>query len=59
MASDLRLRKFLDLELINNGVYLKPQNRFCTSTAHTLDDVKQTGAKFADALDSVLITDAS
>jgi glutamate-1-semialdehyde 2,1-aminomutase len=59
MASDLRLRKFLDLELINNGVYLKPQNRFCTSTAHTLDDVKQTGAKFADALDSVLVTDAS
>ena len=59
MASDLRLRKFLDLELINNGVYLKPQNRFCTSTAHTLDDVGQTGAKFADALDSVLVTDAS
>jgi glutamate-1-semialdehyde 2,1-aminomutase len=59
MASDLRLRKFLDLELVNIGVYLKPQNRFCTSTAHALDDVKQTGAKFAEALDAVLPTDAS
>jgi glutamate-1-semialdehyde 2,1-aminomutase len=54
MASDLTLRKTLDIELINSGVYLKPQNRYCLSTAHSRDDVKTTGEKFGEALDAVL-----
>jgi glutamate-1-semialdehyde 2,1-aminomutase len=54
IASDLRLRKFLDIELISRGVYLKPQNRYCLSTAHTREDVKITAEKFAEALDAVI-----
>ncbi len=52
-GSDLKLRRLLDLELISRGVYLKPENRFCLSLAHTDDDVNLTQAKFEEALDSV------
>lgn len=50
--SDLRTRRLLDLELITRGVYLKPENRFCLSLAHTADDVSLTRERFASSLDS-------
>ncbi len=53
-STDLRLRRLIDLELINSGVYLKPENRFCLSLAHSDDDVDATVGKFAQALDSVV-----
>ena len=52
-ASDLKLRRFIDLGLISRGVYLKPENRFCLSLAHTEDDVRDTAEKFGGALDSL------
>lgn len=58
-ASDLRFRRFLDLELIARGVYLKPENRFCLSTAHTAADVDLTKQKFAESLDAILATGPS
>ena len=52
--SDLRLRHFLDLELITNGVYLKPENRYCLSLAHSEDDVSLTKERFAQSVDNVI-----
>jgi glutamate-1-semialdehyde 2,1-aminomutase len=49
-SSDLNLRRYLDMELMSNGVYLKPENRFCTSLAHTGDDVSLTLERFASSL---------
>jgi glutamate-1-semialdehyde 2,1-aminomutase len=57
--SDLRLRRFLDLELITNGVYLKPENRYCLSLAHSDDDVSVTREKFAQSVDSLTAAAAS
>jgi glutamate-1-semialdehyde 2,1-aminomutase len=53
-SSDLRLRKFIDLGLISRGIYLKPENRFCLSTAHTAEDVQLTVDRFGEALDDVI-----
>jgi glutamate-1-semialdehyde 2,1-aminomutase len=50
--SDMRLRRFLDIELISRGVYLKPENRYCLSLAHTEDDVETTKERFAESLDA-------
>jgi len=52
--SDLRLRRLIDLELISGGVYLKPENRYCLSLAHTRGDIELTAEKFATTLDNVM-----
>ena len=52
-SSDLGLRKLIDLEVMSRGIYLKPENRFCLSLAHSEGDVRRTGAIFGDALDSL------
>ena len=52
--SDLRLRRLIDLGLLSRGVYLKPENRYCLSLAHTDDDVGATSLAFAGALDAVV-----
>jgi glutamate-1-semialdehyde 2,1-aminomutase len=51
--SDLKLRRLLDLEMISRGVYLKPENRFCLSLAHSADDVGTTGERFGESLDAL------
>jgi len=51
-STDLRTRRLLDLELIAHGIYLKPENRFCLSLAHTPDDVRLTRDMLARALDT-------
>ncbi len=53
-ASDLHFRRLLDLELISRGVYLKPENRYCLSTAHGGADIGLTKEKFAESLDAML-----
>ena len=53
-ASDLKTRRALDLELISRGVYLKPENRYCLSLAHTESDVSLTREKFAQSLDGLM-----
>ena len=58
-SSDLSLRRFLDLELISNGVYLKPENRFCLSLSHTNEDIRLTTEKFAQSIDNVISSSAS
>jgi len=57
--SDLRLRRFLDLELITNGIYLKPENRYCMSLAHSDDDVSLTRERFARSVDNLAASAAS
>jgi glutamate-1-semialdehyde 2,1-aminomutase len=52
-TSDARMRRFLDLEMISRGVYLKPGSRYSLSLAHTEEDVKKTGERFAESLGSV------
>jgi glutamate-1-semialdehyde 2,1-aminomutase len=51
-STDLRTRRLLDLELLAHGVYLKPENRFCLSLAHTADDVRLTRDMLAQSLDT-------
>ena len=58
-SSDLRLRRFLDLEQIANGVYLKPENRYCLSLAHSDDDVRVTKERFAQSVDNLTASAAS
>jgi len=57
--SDMRSRKFLDLELITNGVYLKPENRYCLSLAHSDDDVSVTKERFAKSVENLTGSEAS
>ncbi len=57
--SDLRSRRLLDIDLISRGVYLKPENRFCLSLAHTNDDVKLTTEKFEETMDAVVPSSVS
>jgi len=52
--SDLRRRRFLDIEFITRGVFLKPENRFCLSLAHTNDDIRLTTERFEQSLDAVV-----
>ena len=59
MKSDLRLRRFIDIDLISRGVYLKPENRFCLSLSHTSEDVRLTQEKFEESLDAVIPTAVS
>jgi len=58
-SSDLRLRRFLDLELITNGVHLKPENRYCLSLAHSDEDVSVTKERFAKSVDNLTASVAS
>ncbi len=53
-ASDLRFRRYLDLSLMSHGVYLKPENRFCLSLAHSEEDVRLTKERFEESLDSAM-----
>jgi glutamate-1-semialdehyde 2,1-aminomutase len=53
VRSDMRLRRLLDLQLIVEGVYLKPLNRYCLSLSHSEDDIAITRKRFARALDHV------
>ena len=52
--SDLRFRRLLDIGLLTSGVYLKPENRYCLSLAHTAEDIRTTSEKFSSALDAVV-----
>lgn len=53
-ASDLRLRRLVDLELICRGVYLKPEGRYSVSVAHTEEDARSTVERFGAALDAIV-----
>lgn len=54
IRSDIKLRRLLDIELIISGVYLKPENRFCLSLAHSKNDISWTAEKFGESLDSLM-----
>ncbi|MCM3715292.1 aspartate aminotransferase family protein [Alkalihalobacillus oceani] len=45
-ASDLAIRKMIDLLLLNEGIYTKPLNRYSLSTAHTEREVERTIAAY-------------
>ena len=58
-GSDLRFRRFLDLELITNGVYLKPENRYCLSLAHSDGDISLTKERFEKSVDNLTASSPS
>ena len=53
-GTDLGTRRLLDLQLMANGVYLKPENRYCLSLAHTDEDIRVTRDALARSLDSAV-----
>ncbi len=48
------LRKAIDYEVFNHGVYVKPMNRYSMSTAHTTEDIELTVDAHRKALAKVL-----
>ena len=54
LRSDLNLRRKLDYALLEQGIYLKPLNRFSLSTAHTPDVITETLERFEGGVDRVL-----
>lgn len=42
LRSDLSTRKRLDFSLLHSGIYIKPLNRFSTSTVHTSEVIQET-----------------
>ena len=40
--ANMELRKTIDYELLNEGIYTKPMNRYSLSTAHTEEDLQKT-----------------
>ncbi|CDQ21790.1 aspartate aminotransferase family protein [Halobacillus karajensis] len=52
--ADLGLRKAIDYELLKNGVYTKPLNRYSLSTAHTEEDISRTIRAHEQAIKTVL-----
>jgi len=47
-------REEIDMELLEQGVYLKPLNRYSMSIAHTLEDIDQTIKAHETAINKVL-----
>ncbi|RAL26824.1 aspartate aminotransferase family protein [Thermoflavimicrobium daqui] len=54
LRSDLATRKELDFSLLNQGVYVKPQNRFSLSIAHTSQIISETLNRFEQAVKSIV-----
>lgn len=52
---DMSLRKKIDYELLRQGVYTKPLNRYSMSTAHTEDDLLMTLAAHEEAIKRVRV----
>jgi glutamate-1-semialdehyde 2,1-aminomutase len=54
LRSNLALRNLLDIELITEGIYLKPGNRFCLSLSHSQSDIRLTGEIFERVVRSMV-----
>ncbi|TFB18538.1 aspartate aminotransferase family protein [Filobacillus milosensis] len=52
--ANMELRKQLDYELLNQGIYTKPMNRYSMSIAHTDEDIQQTVQAHERAIKLVL-----
>ncbi|MGP4070599.1 aspartate aminotransferase family protein [Halobacillus sp. B29] len=52
--ADTSLRKELDYELLNLGIYTKPLNRYSLSTAHSEEDLKRTVEAHKQAIENVM-----
>ncbi len=48
--SDGSLRKKIDYELLNQGIYIKPMNRYSMSIMHSDEDLEKTVAAHREAL---------
>ncbi|MBA4495158.1 aspartate aminotransferase family protein [Paenactinomyces guangxiensis] len=53
LRSDVVMRKKLDFSLINEGIYMKPLNRFSLSVAHTPDVIMETLERFENGVKKV------
>ncbi|WP_281976234.1 aspartate aminotransferase family protein [Halobacillus litoralis] len=49
------LRKALDYELLNQGIYTKPLNRYSLSTAHTEEDLRNTVRAHEESIQKVVV----
>jgi glutamate-1-semialdehyde 2,1-aminomutase len=54
VRSDLKSRRLLDIGLLSEGVYIKPETRFCLSLAHSEADTSMTSEVFARVVQSQL-----
>lgn len=52
--ADTSFRQAIDIELLKLGIYLKPLNRYSTSTAHTVEDIEKTVSLHERAIHRVL-----
>ncbi len=50
--STLWLRRYLDIELLSRGVYLKPENRYCLSLAHSEVGIEAMPERFEEPVDA-------
>lgn len=53
LQEDKTLRQMLDFALLEEGIYLKPMNRFSLSTAHTREVVEETLALFEEGVKKI------
>ncbi|MGO4888505.1 aspartate aminotransferase family protein [Anaerobacillus sp. MEB173] len=51
--TDLATRKKLDEQLLNEGIYVKPLNRYSMSTAHRIEEVEKTVAAYERVLNNM------
>nr|WP_212772475.1 glutamate-1-semialdehyde 2,1-aminomutase [Polycladomyces abyssicola] len=54
LESNLSLRRNLDTHLLNQGVFIKPLNRFSLSTAHSAEVIDETLERFELAVKSLV-----
>ncbi|MGM8212400.1 aspartate aminotransferase family protein [Virgibacillus sp. W0430] len=56
--TDIATRQAIDTELLNQGIYIKPLNRYSLSTVHTIDDIEKTVVAHEIAIRKVMNTQA-
>jgi glutamate-1-semialdehyde 2,1-aminomutase len=54
LESDLALRKKLDAHLLDNGIFIKPLNRFSMSIVHTKEVVDETLERFENGVKKLI-----
>src|SRR5699024_10480405 len=56
MLSDIELRKRIDLHLLDEGIYVKPGNRYSLSTMHGEQEIEKTLDAYKKVLSKTLVS---
>src|SRR5699024_826771 len=56
MLSDIELRKRIDLYLLDEGIYVKPGNRYSLSTIHGEQEIEKTLDAYKKVLSKTLVS---